>query len=179
MAKKVIVISTSLRANSNSDSLAQEFVNGAKTAGHNVEYVSLCGKNIAFCKGCLACQKLGSCIIKDDAITFADQVLNAEVVVFATPIYYYEMAGQMKTLLDRMNSLYPKDYKFRDVYMLSTAAEDEDYVPERALSGLTGWVDCFEKATLKGSLFCGGVDKAGEIKGNDKLMQAFEMGKNI
>lgn len=179
MGKKVVVISTSLRANSNSDALAREFLEGAKSAGHEVEYISLKGKKIAFCTGCLVCGKTGSCVIKDDAIEIAERVLNADVVAYATPIYYYEMAGQMKTLLDRMNSLYPKDYKFRDVYMLSTAAEDEDYVPEKALSGLQGWVDCFEKATIKGHVFCGGVDSPNEIQGNSKLKEAFEMGKNI
>ena len=179
MNKKVVVISTSLRVNSNSDALAVEFAKGAKSAGNEVEYISLRGKKIDFCTGCLACSKFGSCVIKDDAIVIAEQVLNADVVVYATPIYYYEMAGQMKTLLDRMNSLYPKDYKFRDVYMLSTAAEDEEYVPERAVAGLTGWIDCFENATLKGSLFCGGVNDPNDIMGNDKLKEAFEMGKNI
>ena len=75
------------------------------------------------------------------------------------------MSGQMKTLLDRLNPLYPSDYKFRRVYMLSTATEDEEYVPEKALNGLQGWVDCFEKAKLAGSLFCGGISDAGEANG--------------
>ena len=108
-----------------------------------------------------------------------DKVLNAEVVVWATPIYYYEMSGQMKTLIDRLNPMYPKDYKFRDIYFLSVAAEDEEYVPERAILGLQGWIDCFEKAELKGSIFCGGVNMGGEIKGNDKLKEAYEMGAMV
>ena len=113
MSKKVVVISTSLRANSNSEALAKEFAKGAETAGHEVEYISLKGKNIAFCIGCLACQSKGQCIFNDDALPITEAVLNADVVVWATPIYYYEMAGQMKVLIDRMNSMYPKDYKFR------------------------------------------------------------------
>ena len=179
MSKKVIVISSSLRPNSNSEQLALKFAEGAKDAGNDVEFISLRGKKIAFCTGCLACQKIGSCVIKDDAIDIAERVLNADVVAFATPIYYYEMAGQMKTLIDRMNSMYPKDYKFRDIYLLSTAADDEEYVPERAISGLQGWIDCFEKASLKGSVFCGGVNKPGDINGNAKLNEAYEMGKGV
>ena len=66
--KKVIVISTSLRAGSNSDMLANQFVEGAKAAGNSVEKISLAWKNISFCKGCLACQKLGKCVIKDDGL---------------------------------------------------------------------------------------------------------------
>ena len=88
MAKKVVVISTSLRANSNSDKLAQEFAEGAKQAGHEVEYISLRGKKIAFCLGCLACQTKGECVIKDDALPIAEAVLHADVVAWATPIYY-------------------------------------------------------------------------------------------
>ena len=106
-------------------------------------------------------------------------VENADVVCWATPIYYYEMSGQMKTLIDRMNAMYPKDYRFRDIYLLTTAAEDEEFVPKRAESGLQGWIDCYGKSTLKGHLFCGGVNDARDIAGNDKLQKAFEMGKNI
>ena len=139
--KKVIVISTSLRTGSNSDMLANQFIEGAKAAGHEVEKISLIEKDIKFCKGCLACQKLGKCVIQDDANDIMQKVLNADVVCWATPIYYYEMSGQMKTLIDRMNALYSLDYKFRDVYMLTTAAEDEPEVPKRAEAGLTGWID--------------------------------------
>lgn len=61
--KKVIIISTSLRTGSNSDMFANQFIEGAKAAGHEVEKISLAGKDIKFCKGCLACQKLGKCVI--------------------------------------------------------------------------------------------------------------------
>ena len=177
--KKVIVISTSLRAGSNSDMLADKFVEGAVASGNEVEKISLAGKNIQFCKGCLACQKLGGCVIKDDVNDIMQKVLSADVVCWATPIYYYEMSGQMKTLIDRMNAMYSIDYRFRDVYMLTTAAEDEPEVPKRAEAGLTGWTDCYPKCRLAGTLFCGGVDAPRTIEGNAKLQEAFEMGKNV
>lgn len=177
--KKVVVISTSLRAGSNSDMLADEFVAGAKAAGNEIEKISLVGKNIQFCKGCLACGKLGKCVIDDDADGIMRKVLDADVVCWATPIYYYEMCGQMKTLIDRMNAMYNLDYKFRDVYMLSTAAEDEPEVPKRAEAGLTGWVDCYPKSRLAGTLFCGGVSGPCDIEGNAKLKEAFELGRRV
>lgn len=179
MSKKVLVITTSLRANSNSDLLAEAFVNGAKEAGNQVDIVSLKDKTIAFCKGCLACLKTGACVIKDDAIEITNKMHDAEVIVFATPIYYYEMAGQMKTLLDRANSLYDSDYKFQDIYMLSTAAEDEEGVDARAVGGLEGWIACFERARLAGTVFAGGVDGAGTITGHPVLREAYDMGKNV
>ncbi len=177
--KRVIVISTSLRRGSNSEMLADQFVEGAKAAGHEVEKISLVGKEIQFCKGCLGCQKLGRCVIKDDVNEIMAKVLKADVICWATPIYYYEMSGQMKTLIDRMNAMYEQDYLFRDVYLLTTAAEDETETPKRAEIGLTGWIDCYPKSHLAGHLFCGGVNDAREIEGNAKLQEAFELGKNV
>lgn len=177
--KKVIVISTSLRVGSNSDMLADNFIEGAQAAGNEVEKITLSGKNIGFCKGCLACQKLGKCVIDDDANAIMQKVLEADVVCWATPIYYYEMSGQMKVLIDRMNAMYSLDYKFRDVYMLTTAAEDEPEVPKRAEAGLTGWIDCYPKSRLAGTLFCGGVDAPRTIRGSVKLQEAYQLGKNI
>ena len=177
--KKVVVISTSLRPGSNSHALAEQFAEGAKAAGHEVELISLRGKEIKFCTGCLACQKLGACVIKDDVNYIMESVLNADVVCWATPIYYYEMSGQMKTLIDRMNAMYPKDYRFRDVYLLSTATEDAEHVPQRAVAGLTGGIDCYPKSRLAGTLFCGGVNDPHAIAGNAKLQEAYEMGKRV
>lgn len=175
----VLVISTSLRPTSNSDALAREFARGAAVAGHSVEVVSLRGKKIEFCRGCLACQKTQKCVIKDDAPDIVAKMHNADVITFATPIYYYEMCGQMKTLLDRANPLYPSDYKFRNIYLLTTAAEDESQVPQRAVSGLTGWIDCFERARLAGTVFAGGVNDMGEIEGHKALSEAYELGKTV
>ena len=167
MNKKVLIISTSPRKNGNSEILADEFARGAKEAGNNVEEVSLYDKTVGFCKGCLACQKTQRCIINDD------------VNVFATPIYFYEMCGQMKTLLDRSNPLFPSDYMFRDIYMLATAADNEEGAMDGAVGGLQGWIACFEKARLAGTIFAGGVGAAGEIKGHLSLEKAYDMGMSI
>lgn len=177
---KVLVITTSLRAKSNSDRLAEELIRGAKDAGHDVENVSLKGKKISFCIGCLSCQKKQKCILNDDAVGIAEKVKEADTLVFTTPIYYYEMSGQMKTLLDRLNPLYSSDYRFRHVYLLSTAAEDEEHVPEKAVSGLHGWTDCFEKAEFADSLFCGGMNDAGEAETREKeLREAYHFGYSL
>ena len=180
MAKKVLVISTSIRSNSNSEKLAEAFADGAKAAGNEVELISLKNKTIAFCKGCLACQQTGHCVIKDDANAITAKMLEAAVVVWATPIYYYEMSGQMKTLLDRGNPLFVSDYRFRDVYLLSAAAEDEAFVPQRAESGLEGWVACFPKARLAGTVFGGGVTESGEMQSHpEKLRAAYDLGAGV
>lgn len=179
MSKKVVVVSTSLRTNSNSELLAKSFVEGAKEAGNEVEYISLKNKDIRFCIGCLACQKTGHCVIKDDVADIMNSVLEADVVVWATPIYYYEMSGQMKTLIDRLNPMYSKDYKFRDIYLLATAAEEGDEVFEKVITGLNGWIDCFEKASIQGTVLCGGVSDGGAISDNSKLKEAYNMGSHV
>ena len=144
-----------------------------------MEFITLRGKEIKFCVGCLACQKLGRCVINDDVNDIMAKVMQADVVCWATPIYYYEMSGQMKTLIDRMNAMYEQDYQFRDVYLLTTAAENETETPKRAEIGLTGWIDCYPKSHLAGHLFCGGVNDAREIEGNAKLQEAVELGEKI
>lgn len=179
MSKKVVVISTSIRANSNSEDLAKSFADGAMFAGNEVDFITLKDKQISFCKGCLACQQTGKCVIKDDVTKIMDKVIDSDIVVWATPIYYYEMSGQMKVLIDRLNPMFSMDYKFRDVYFLATAAEDGDHVYEKALSGLNGWIDCFDKAELKGYVFCGGVTMGGEISENIKLKEAYDMGAGV
>ena len=166
MSKNVLILSTSLRKGGNSETLADYFLNGAKDAGHNVEKISLVGKNINFCKGCLNCLETGKCVIQDDANMIAEKMMYADVVVFATPIYYYEMSGQMKTVLDRANALYGSDYRFREIYMLTAAAENNKNTPKIAENGLKGWIECFPKAKLKGSVFAGGVDSVGTISGH-------------
>ena len=177
--KNVLIISTSPRKGGNSESLALEFAKGAEESGNNVETVFFREKNIGFCKGCLACTKTNRCVIKDDAAELVEKMLAADVIAFATPIYYYEMSGQMKTLLDRGNPMYSADYAFRDIYLLSAAAEEVENVPKRAVSGLEGWIECFPKAHLAGTVFAGGVNAVGDIKGHSALKEAYEMGKAI
>ena len=179
MSKKILVISTSLREHSNSQALAEAFAKGAESAGHEAELISLRGKQISFCRGCFACLKRGRCVIEDDALAIVEKMHGAQVLAFATPIYYYEMSGQMKTLLDRANSLFDGDYAFTQVYLLAAAAEDEEQTPRRTISGLEGWVECFPRAALAGTVFAGGITDQGDIQGHPALKRAYDMGAGI
>lgn len=179
MSKEVLIISTSPRKGGNSATLAKEFAKGAKEAGNKVEMVSLHDKTIGFCKGCLVCQKTKRCVIGDDADIIAQKMLTAEVIVFATPVYFYGMSGQMKTMLDRSNPLYPSDYAFRDIYLLATAAEEEESAIDSTIKGLQGWVDCFKKSRLKGVVRGNNLFNVGDAKENPALMEAYELGKTL
>ena len=86
----------------------------------------------------------------------------------------------MKTLLDRLNPLYSTDYSFRDIYMIATAAENDETAFEKAYNGLQGWVDCFEKASLKGMVGGGGIDDANTAADHvDTMKKAYELGKKL
>ena len=87
MNKKVLILSSSPRKDGNSETLAAAFANGALEAGNLVETVHLREKNYGFCRGCLACQKLGHCVIRDDAVEVTAKMHDADVLVFATPVY--------------------------------------------------------------------------------------------
>lgn len=180
MTKNILIISTSPRQGGNSETLADEFAKGAIEAGHQAEKICLYDKTINFCKGCLACQKTGRCIISDDANLIMEKMLTAQIIVFATPIYFYEMSGQMKTLLDRTNPLFIGDYAFRAIYLLTTAADQDDDAVEGAMKGLQGWISCFEKATLAGTIHAAGVDRVGAISNKPiALKAAYDMGKKL
>lgn len=179
MSKKILILSTSPRKGGNSDTLAEEFAKGAQEAGHEVEKIGLWDKTIGFCRGCLTCQKTKRCIIRDDADMIVPKMQAADVIVFATPIYYYEMSGQMKTMLDRGNPLYSSDYAFREIYLLTTAADTDKSAMDGAIKGLEGWIACFGKARLAGTVFGGGADAIGTIQGNPALNEAYEMGKAV
>lgn len=179
MSKRVLVLSTSLRKGK-SDFLADAFIKGVREAKHVVEKINLNGKQLAFCKGCLTCQRTqdGHCFMQDDADMIVNKMKDADVIVFATPIYFYEMSGQMKTLLDRTNPLFPIDYAFSDIYLLTAAAEKERTAMDGAVKGLKGWIDCFEKAGLKGVIY--GVDSENEHgQFSTVLEEAYQMGKHV
>lgn len=140
MGKQVLILSSSPRKGGNSETLAASFAKGAQEAGNHVETVYLREKQYGFCKGCLACLKLGHCVLKDDAVEIAAKMHDADVLVFATPVYYYSVSGQLKTMLDRANPLFDTDYAFTKVYLLATAAEDEPETVKGTEKTVQGWV---------------------------------------
>lgn len=178
--KNILIISTSARKGANSEILADEFKRGAADSGHNVEKVCLYDKNIGFCKGCLVCQSTKNCVIKDDANAIIEKMLYADAIVFATPIYFYEMCGQMKTLLDRSNPLFPQKYAFSNIYLLAASADEDTAAMDGAVNGLQGWIDCFAQTKLSGVVRGVGATKTGEIQNSPAILQeAYQMGKNV
>ena len=108
-----------------------------------------------------------------------DEFSSSDVIVFATPIYYYEMSGQMKTFLDRLNPLYYRENKFKEVFLLATSADTEERAMDGAVKGLEGWIECFDGVKLKGVIRATGVEKAGEVKDTPAFAAAYETGQTV
>ena len=102
MPKKVLILSSSPRKGGNSDTLCDEFMRGAINSGNSVEKIFLRDKNIHYCTGCSVCSQYNKpCPQKDDAAEIIEKILASDVIVMATPVYFYTMSAQMKTLIDR------------------------------------------------------------------------------
>lgn len=179
MAKKVLILSSSPRRGGNSDTLCDEFMRGAIEAGNEAEKIFLRDKTIHYCTGCSTCSLHGKpCPQKDDAVDVINRMLEADVIVMATPVYFYTMSAQMKTLIDRCCGLYTQ-MTGKEFYFIVSAAEDDKQKMLRTIDTFQGFLDCLENPVAKGTVFGLGVWHVGEIKGNPAMAEAYEMGRSI
>lgn len=175
--KNVMIISASPRKNGNSDILCTNFKNGALAAGHNVEKIDLRDKNIGYCIGCYACTKLGKCFQNDDMNELAKKLENADVIVLATPVYFYSMDAQLKTFIDRTVQNYTKIRA--DIYIMATAWDPDTANLESTVEAVRGFSrDCLEECPEKGVIIAGGVSEKGDINKTKYPEQAYNMGLN-
>lgn len=179
MNKRILIISASLRPVSNSDRLAEAFYKGAAESGHLTKKIDLHNKKINFCTGCLSCQKKKKCHISDDVALIIDEMKRSDVIVFASPVYFYGISGQLKTMLDRTNPLFVQNNHFKDIYLLLTGADTDLTVLKRAENDIKGWVDCFEGVKLHKTIIAGGVTDSGDIAEHPSLNEAFNLGSSI
>lgn len=178
--KKVVVISSSPRKGGNSDVLCDKFIEGAISAGNQAEKISLRDKSINYCTGCGFCNtnNYTSCSQKDDMEEILNKMLDADVIVFGTPIYFYAISGQMKTFIDRLCAKYTH-LSNKEFYYIMTAADTSEHAVQFALGEFKGLMACLDSAKEKGYLFAGGVWQKGEVLDTNYIGKAFEMGKNI
>ncbi len=177
--KNVLIINSTFRRGGNSEILVEQFKKGAEEAGNAVRTINLREVNPKFCIGCLSCQKTGRCVLPDSVNDLLPLVQNADVLVFATPVYYYCMSGQLKTFLDRLNSLYVSDNKFKEVYLLATAADTDKSAMDGTIKGVQGWIDCFDGVSLCGVVYGLGTEGAGSVRKTPAFVEAYEMGKAV
>ena len=179
MRKKVLLLSASPRKGGNSDLLCDQFVLGAEEAGNQAEKIFLRDKKINYCTGCGTCQtNKGKCVQKDDMAEILNKMVTADVIVMATPVYFYTMNGQMKTLIDRTCPRYT-EVSNKEMYFIMTAADSRKQAMERTLEGFRGFTACLTGAKEKGVIYGTGAWNIGDIKKSDAMKQAFDMGNKV
>lgn len=178
MSKNVLILSASPRKGGNSDLLCDQFLLGAEEAGNQVEKIFVRDKKIAYCTGCGTCFANKKCSIKDDMPEILDKMIAADVIVMATPVYFYTMNGQLKTLIDRTCALYT-EINDKDFYFIVAAADTNVEAMERTLEGFRGFTSCLERPNEKGVIYGTGAWNIGDIKGSKAIEQAYEMGKAV
>lgn len=177
MGKQILILSGSPRKGGNSETLCAQFAKGAQEAGHTVELIRLHAKKLGFCTACYACKKTGVCVQKDDMAEILEKMGAADVIVLSTPVYFYQMTAQMKTLIDRtMAAYYDQTLAGKEFYFIVTAAEDRPAL-ERTMDGLEGLTDCVPGAKVMGRIYGAGAWQLGDIQGHPAMREAYEMGR--
>ena len=178
MKKRILLLSSSPRRHGNSDRLCDEFLRGAREAGHDAEKISLRDCRIGYCTGCGVCYDTRTCPQRDDAAQIVGKMIAADVIVLATPVYFYTMSAQMKTLIDRCCARY-LEMKGKEFYFILTAAEESVPMMERTVECFRGLLDCLEDPREKGVVYGGGAWRAGDIEGMPAMDEAYAMGRGV
>lgn len=181
MNKKIIILNGSPRKNGNTSALTAAFTKGAEEAGHTVTEFMLDSMNVHGCKGCFGGGKNpdSPCVQKDDMDKIYPMYKESDIVVLATPLYYWTISGQLKCAFDRLFAVAECDPNYRnpkkDSVLLMAAEghgfEESEYWYDRLEKHL-GWKSL-------GKILCGGVMGIGDIEGKKELNDAYELGKSI
>ncbi len=182
MSKKIVILNGSPRKNGNTSALVKSFAEGAESAGHAVTEFFLGGMDIHGCKGCFGGHsgRECPCVQRDDMDKIYPAVKDCDVVVLATPLYYWNMSGQLRTAIDRLFALEEGEgnqLRGNDkASALLMAAEGHGF--EDVALYYDHLMEHLRWKNL-GKVLCGGVMDAGDIKGRKELEDARELGKSI
>ncbi len=177
--KNVLILSSSPRKDGNSDTLCQALAEGAREAGHHVEYLFLGHHRIAPCTGCGLCSFHGKpCPIQDDAKAIQEKMLAADVIVMATPVYFYSLSAQMKTLIDRSCPYYER-MGGKTFGFVMTSADDDPACMDRTLEAFRGYLACLDAPREAFALRAAGLTHPAEAKASPYLEQAKTLGRAL
>lgn len=175
--KKVLVLAGSPRKGGNSDLLCDALIRGARESGNNAEKIYVQDLKIGSCRACYGCRGTGRCVQKDDMDTLLEKMIAADVIVLATPVYFYSMDGQMKTMIDRTLPRYT-EIKNKEFIFIATAAAGAQAM-KRTTDGLYGFTDCLPGAKVRHVIYGPGVYQKGEVTGTKAIKEAFRAGQSI
>lgn len=175
---KVLILSGSPRKGGNSDVLCDQFLKGAVESGHEAEKIRLAEKRFTPCTACYGCMKSGECVKKDALPEIREKMLDADIIVLATPVYFYSMTAQMKILIDRCLG-YCKKLVGKQFYFIITAADPEQSAADPTLAGLRGFLRCIPDAQENGVILGMGAWDKGDVYKHPSYEKAYEMGKEL
>lgn len=177
MRKKVLILTSSPRKRGNSSALCDRFLEGATEAGNDVEKVVLADLKINYCTACYSCQrKKGQCAQQDDMAPLLEKMVNADVLVLATPVYFYTMCAQMKTVIDRTVARYT-EIAGKEFYFIVAAADTSKAAMARTIESFRGFTACLPGAKEKGIVYGTGAWAVGDIEQSQAMQQAYDLGK--
>lgn len=177
--KNVLILSGSPRRGGNSDILCDEFARGALDAGNRAEKIRVAEKKIGYCRACYYCRdNNGACILKDDMADVLQKMIDADVIVLASPVYFYSVDAQLKAVIDRTLARWT-EVKNKEFYYIITCADGEKQSTAATLNCLRGYADCVSGAIERGVIYGTGVYQKGEIKTSPAMKQAYEMGRAV
>lgn len=176
--KNVLIISGSPRKKGNSQLLCEAFKRGAEENGNSVELIRLAERKIGYCKACDFCMKNnGACVQKDDMSEILEAYKRADVLVLATPVYFYGICAQMKTFIDRTYPIW-QHLGEKEVYYIVSAGLGEEIV-RRSVGDLDGFVEHLDKYEIKGRIYATNIMDAGEVRETPFLDKSYQMGCRI
>ena len=190
--KKILVIQGGGRAKGNTARLVESFVRGAEDAGHTVEVVSLLKYEVKGCIGCNACRYGKPCVQKDDFNGIAEKLREADLVAFASPLYFWTISSRLKALIERFYCLAQEDpnpplgryekYPEKDCVLLMTAADDFFWTFEQAVSyyrfAIVNYIGFHDKGMLLAG-GCGDTNGGPRIEETKHLKEAYMFGKGL
>ena len=178
--KKVLILSGSPRKGGNSDILCDQFAKGVLEQGNEVEKIFIAEKNIAPCNGCYFCKNSGGkCVYNDDMGDILQKIIDCDVLVLSSPVYFYSISAQLKIVIDRTVARWT-EIANKELYYITTAAEADEDTMDGALACLRGFAKCIDGYYEQGVLYGKGVSEKGEVKSRPELMQiAYEMGLSV
>ena len=177
---KITVITGSARKNGTSNYMADEFIRGAEESGHEVYRFDSARADVKNCLGCNACG-MGTkpCIHKDDFVELREHLLNSDVVVFVTPMYYFGMSSTLKKVIDRFYSIDPQlKEKTNKGILISVQHAPVDAVKEPInahYQAILSWLN-MENAGIINAI---GIESVEHLKQTPYPSQAYELGKSL
>lgn len=173
---KVLIISSSPRKDGNSEVLCGRFAKGASEAGHEVETLLLRKMDISPCRACYACIETHICAVQDNMKEVFQKLEVADVIVLASPVYFYSVSAQLKAMIDRclVNHKCLSGKKF---FFIITAADPQRDAAEGTLAAMRGFLRCLPDAQEQGVIYGMGTWDKGDVYRHPAYEQAYEMGK--